>query len=597
MVNQVNDFKFHTEPFDHQRERFYLYRDKEFHAHLWEQRTGKSKIVIDTAAWLYGKGQINGLLIISPNGVHLGWCRNEIKIHMAPWCGCEPVVWKSSPNAEERKYLEKLKKNSSSLGLRCLSMNVEALNTPKGYDFALQFMRNYRTLFVIDEGSIIKNVEALRTQKIIGHRGKPGLNVHAPYKRLLNGTPVTNSPLDVYPQMVFLDDYILPSSYVAFKNRYAVVEMQGKFKWKVMQALEEIAGQWNRLPWGDMESSEEDGLITAGLQPLDEGPPIEFTVTRCGRTGFNVNWSCGKQNRKAGRKLIMTQPGDVYPVVKEYRYLDELQRKIAPHSDRVLKADCLDLPDKIYQKRYVELSKKQHQMYEELKKKSITECKGKEMSAGLAIVKMLRLQQIVGGFYVPDDIQITDQACLCEDWNTTEEVITTQHLDRKALPIDEKNHRIEALLDDLELTDGKALIWARFVAEIEAITVALKAKYGKLSTEALYGSIPSDKRQDAITRFQTSDEPRFLVANPACKGVSRGQNLNKATVEYYYSNSFSLEDRLQSEDRIHSAGVTINVGVIDIVAIGTLDEKIIDALRAKKNLADEVTGDRLISWI
>lgn len=596
----MNDFKFKRQPFKHVEERFYLYRDKPFHAHLWEQRCCKSAVTILTAAHLYGKGQINGLLVVAPNGVHLGWVKNELPSDMPDYCGCEPVVWKSSPNAEERKSLERLTKNSTALGLRCLSINVEALNTPRGYEFALQFMRNYRTLFVIDEGSIIKNVEALRTQKIIGHRGKPGLNVHAPYKRLLNGTPVTNSPLDVYPQMVFLDDYILPSSYVAFKNRYAIVEMQGRMKGEINKRLLTIAGRFNAIPWGDMITSENNGVIMAGVQPLDEGASIEFTVKMAGRMAYNMFWKCG---RAEGVEKLIFQPGQVYPVITGYRHLDELQQKIAPHSDRVLKADCLDLPEKVYQKRYVELSPKQTKMYNELKSQSITECKGKEMSAGLAIVKMLRLQQIVGGYYVPDDIQANEINTLDElgliAQGGEEEWVEAKmsRIDRLAIPIDEKNHRIEALLDDLELTDGKVLIWARFVAEIDAITKALQQKYGKLSAEALYGAIPSDKRQDAITRFQTSDDLRFLICNPQCKGVSRGQNLNRAEQEIYFSNSFSLEDRLQSEDRPHSFGVKGNIGVIDFIAVGTLDEKIIDALRAKKNLADEVTGDNFVAWV
>jgi len=215
------------------------------------------------------------------------------------------------------------------------------------------------------------------------------------------------------------------------------------------------------------------------------------------------------------------------------------------------------------------------------------------MTAGLAIVKMLRLQQIVGGFYVPDAIQEPNA-----DWDLDEiEDASTSMLDHKAIPIDDHNPRIEALLEDVECSDGKVLIWARFVAEIEAITAALRKRYGKDSTETLYGLIPSDKRQDAMTRFQTSDNPRFLVANPACKGVSRGQNLCKAIIQYYYSNSFSLEDRLQSEDRPHSPGQVNHLGVIDLVAVGTLDERVIDALRAKKNLADEVTGDKFSAWV
>ena len=578
----MNDFKFHTQPFKHQEESFYKYRDREYHATLWEQRTGKSKLTLDVSSYLYSKGQATGLLIIAPNGVHLGWARNEIPLHMAPHIGCEPVVWNSTPNVTQRKELDRLINNSTSLGLRCLCMNIESLRSEKGRTFALQFMRNFRTILVLDEGSTIKNPTAQQTKYIIGDRGKKGLNVHAPFRRLLNGTLITNSPLDAWSQMAFLDDYILGPSFVTFRNRYAVIEMQGRMQGEVKKKLEIIAGRFGAVPWGDIISSDENGVITSGQQPLDEGCPIDFSIKQCGRMAYKLDWRCGKAG---GSETMIFQPGQTYPVVTGYRHLDELQRKIAPWSDRVLKADCLDLPEKVYQKRYVELSKKQAVMYAELKEECITECKGQQMSAGLAIVKMLRLQQIVGGFYVPDDIQVNDE----------EEVILV--LDRKAIPIDDDNLRIEALMEDISLSEGKVIIWARFVAEIQAITSALRQRYGKDPVEELYGQIPSDKRQNAIDRFQTLDNPRFLVANPACKGVSRGQNMCRAVDEYYYSNSFSLEDRLQSEDRPHSPGQTKNLGVIDMVCLGTLDEKVIDALRSKKELAREVSGDRLMEWI
>ena len=164
----MNDYKFPRQPFKHQEERFYLYRDKAAHAHLWEQRCGKSGIAIATAAWQYGKGQITGLLIVAPNGVHLNWGKNEIPADMPMHVGCEPVTWASAPNKEQRRALEGLCNGSTKQGLRCLIMNIEALRTERGRDFALQFMRNFRTNFTLDEGSIIKHVDSLQTQMTIG---------------------------------------------------------------------------------------------------------------------------------------------------------------------------------------------------------------------------------------------------------------------------------------------------------------------------------------------------------------------------------------------------------------------------------------------
>lgn len=585
----MNDYLFKTDPYDHQRERFYLYRDKEYHAHLWEQRTGKSKITVDTAAWQYGKGNIDGLLVISPCGVHINWVRNEIPTHMPEYTNCDPVLWTGKPNATQKKALERLVKNSTSLGLRCLSMNAEALVTEKGYAFAKQFLMNYRTMLVVDEGSVMKNMSAIRTDKILR------LSCHAPVRRLLNGTPVTQSPLDVYPQFVFLDENIFGTSYVAFKSKYAIVEMQGKMFGVILNKLEQIAERFGTYLWGSLTQSEDKGVITAGSHPTDNGYLIDFKVIQNGRMSYRMDWQFGKHT---GSVDMVFEAGQVYPVITGYRHLDELQGIIAPHSDRVLKKDCLDLPEKIYQKLYVPLSTKQEKLYRDIKKKCIAECSGRRMTATLAMTKMLRCQQIIGGFFTPDPEPVEGSDQMEFDLSELEERIAAS-LDKKAIPIEDKNHRIDALMTEIdERYEGKVLIWARFTAEIEAIARALRQKYGPDSTVELYGKIKSDIRQQSIDAFRESPGfPRFAVGNPACKGVSRGQNMCSAAFELYYSNTFSLEDRLQSEDRPHSPGLKSVLGVIDMVAPDTMDEKVIDALRNKKDLADQVTGDPIEAWI
>lgn len=293
---------------------------------------------------------------------------------------------------------------------------------------------------------------------------------------------------------------------------------------------------------------------------------------------------------QSGTEKLIFQPGQVYPVVTGYRYLDELQKRIAPFSDRVLRSECYDLPDKSYQKRYVELSPKQEKMYKELKRQCLTECHGHRMSAALAITKMLRLQQIVGGFYVPDMVANALNP------TTDGEEFVEGYLSRSAIPIDTTNPRIEALCEDIkERLTGKVIVWARFVAEIQLIQKRLTEELGPVVRVA-YGQQKAEERQEQIKAFQTDDRVRVLIGNPACKGVSRGQNLNSASWEVYYSNSFSLEDRLQSEDRPMSQGVG-EVGIIDMIAPDTLDVKVIEALREKKNIADMVTGDNVGVWI
>lgn len=584
----IRDYKYKTDPFDHQHERFMLYRDREFHARLWEQRTGKSKITIDESAWHHSQGNITGVLIVAPNGVHLNWIKNEIPTHMPDYTNCEAFTYESTPRAAERRELERLM-STTSHGLRVLAINIEALRSKKGFDFAKKFLLSYRCIMIVDEGSIIKTWDACQTEAVLK------LSIHAPIRRILNGTPVTQGPLDIFPQFIFLDKNILRTdNWYAFRNRYAILETQGKMKRFVTAKVDSVAAKLGSYAWGDPILSEEKGIIMAGQQALEDDRLLDFTLrprrsSARGVSLYDMQWRCGG---RTGEEVITLAQGDVYTVIAGYQRLDELQSLILPYSDRVLKAECLDLPEKVYQKRYIPLSTKQRKLYDELKRKSLAEVNGRAVSASNVLVKMLRLQQIIGGFYVPDqNIQLS----LFTD--LPDEEILAERLETAALPIEDSCPRIEALMADIEQTTGKVLIWARFRPEIAAIADALRAKYGRDAVREAHGGIKSDVRQQSIDAFRELEMPRFLVANPQAKGVSRGQNMCSAATEHYYSNSYSLEDRLQSEDRPHSPGQRNNLGVVDWIAPDTMDEKVVQALRDKKELADMITGDRLVEWI
>jgi SNF2 family DNA or RNA helicase len=161
----------------------------------------------------------------------------------------------------------------------------------------------------------------------------------------------------------------------------------------------------------------------------------------------------------------------------------------------------------------------------------------------------------------------------------------------------EKNPRIATMLEDIEdfPDTSKFIIWSRFTYEIEAITDALRAAYGPQAAVAYYGAISRDARELAIDRFQGDPSCRFFVGNPQAGGT--GLTLTAASTVIYYSNSFNLEHRLQSEDRAHRIGQTNKVLYIDYECEGTIDTKIIDTLKAKKSVADLITGDAFNNWL
>jgi SNF2 family DNA or RNA helicase len=475
-------YKFKTKPFAHQLKALEMSWDKKVFAYFMEMGTGKSKVLIDNMSMLYDKGLINGSLIIAPKGVYKNWFDSEIPTHMADHIEKTMVLWESNGGKSKEKELDTLFK--SSYDFHILIMNVEALSTKKGKQFAERFLNCHKTLMAIDESTTIKNPGAIRTKTIIG------LGKHVLYKRILTGSPVTKSPLDLYTQCWFLDPWLLDQqSYYSFRTRYALTRK------------------------------------------------------------INVS----------GRQV---------EIVVGYRNLGELSEKLKPFSHRVLKDDCLDLPPKTYMKRTIQLSEEQQKVYKQMKEIALATLNGKLTTTHNVITQLMRLHQITCGHFKSDDG-------------------TTQTL---------KSNRLDELMDVLSEMEGKAVIWAHYRYDIEVIVEAIKKEYGDKSVVTYYGDTSTDDRQKAIKLIQDPESSvRFIVGTPQTGGY--GITLTGASTMIYYSNGYDLEKRQQSEARIDRIGQTKNMTYIDIIAEGTVDEKIVKALRTKVNIATEVMGEELKDWI
>ena len=158
------------------------------------------------------------------------------------------------------------------------------------------------------------------------------------------------------------------------------------------------------------------------------------------------------------------------------------------------------------------------------------------------------------------------------------------------------SNRIKELVSITEEFDGKAIIWATYRHDIEAIKLELQKAYGMSSVGTYYGDTEEEDRQTAVRDFQDPDsDMRFFVGNPRTGGY--GLTLTAASVVIYFSNSFDLEIRMQSEDRAHRIGQTKNVTYIDLIAPKTVDEKIVHALRSKIDIANEVLGEEIKAWL
>ena len=211
-------YKFKTPPYAHQLRALERSWDKENFAYFMEMGTGKSKVLLDNCAMLYDKGYINGLLLIAPKGVYKNWYDNEIPAHLPDHIERKIVLWKSSDkSAEQVKKLNTLFQPGTDFHI--LIMNVEAFSFPFGKEFATRFLNSHKALMAIDESTTIKTPTAKRTKTILK------LRTLALYRRILTGSPVTNSPLDLYSQCEFLDPWLLDqSSYYTFRARYSIMK-------------------------------------------------------------------------------------------------------------------------------------------------------------------------------------------------------------------------------------------------------------------------------------------------------------------------------------------------------------------------------------
>ena len=139
--------------------------------------------------------------------------------------------------------------------------------------------------------------------------------------------------------------------------------------------------------------------------------------------------------------------------------------------------------------------------------------------------------------------------------------------------------KMKELLNVLEETEGKVIIWANWVHSLKMIIQELKKKYGDKSVVAIYGEIPGQEREEAVDKFQKDKETRFFVSNPQTGGY--GLTLTEASTVVYFSNNYDLEQRQQSEDRAHRIGQKNKVLYIDLVVEKTVDESVIRALNQK----------------
>jgi len=483
---------FLKEPFKHQKDAVASCHNTDMYnyAYLMEMGTGKTLTALIDLLLLNNKDIVECAVVLAPKSVYRNWMK-EINTFISSDYDYKVNTWEPSmidPYTKENLSTEKFFVAGRESKLHVFLMNIESLSTPKGMNYLSAFLSRKdlsRTMMIVDESTTIKTPTAKRTKNLIK------ITKDIAYKRILTGTPVTKSPLDIYTQFAFLDTKILgQSNYYAFRARYA----------KII-------------------------------------------------------------NRP-------TSGGRHFPLITGYQRLEELEEKIYTHAFRVKKEECTDLPDKVYQKRFVTMSEKQLVAYESLRRNAMFIFNDNTTTSVNRLSQIVKLHQVCCGFTINDDGEIHD------------------------VP----NKRYDELLNVLEESDGKVIIWANYRHNIQTITQKLKDKYGDTSTAAFYGDTDNQVRMDLVENFQNKGHDlTYLVANPKTGGY--GITLTASHTVVYFSNNYDLEIRLQSEDRAHRIGQKNKVTYVDFVCKGTVDEKILTALKNKVDIASQVMGDELKSWI
>lgn len=514
-------FPYKTQPLPKQREILRLTAGRVFAFLAMETGTGKSFVSILTAAYLWFSGKIDAIIIIAPNGVHMGWALEQLPQHMpdpVPWrahiwrSGKERGWWHKRLKEPEQEWaLSTLAQDTSVLAILCI--NTDAITTPLGHKAIGTFLTRRRCLMIVDESGDFTSPGAKRTKRLLAYRDR------APYRRALDGTPIgVNGPLELYAPCKFLSPTIL-----GVRNFYAM-----------------------REEYAELEDARWD------VRELKPGQRRQQVIA---------------VDRETGKK--------------KWKNLDKLAEKLRPHMIRVTKREMdPELPPKIFDTRYFELTDEQWRLTLELMENLTANLEGGgTVTAQSVLTQYLRYQQIACGYVPPDEAYIG----IDED-----KAPEPMHI------IPGPNPRMEAAVEELLKNNHvQSICWTRFQLDIDL----LRSRFDMEGiTYVVYdGRCTLDEKEEAKRRFKAGEVQNFL-GNPAAGG--RGLNLPEAEFVLYYANYFGLRRRLQSEDRAHRIiGTTRPVNYRDLCGYRSIDTLIIRALRNNQEVADTITGDPAKDWI
>lgn len=245
--------------------------------------------------------------------------------------------------------------------------------------------------------------------------------------------------------------------------------------------------------------------------------------------------------------------------------LQELNQIIQPFSSRLLKKEMVDLPPKLRTKRIVEMTSEQQKYYKQMKDQAhiILEKSGESTFASNLLVQLEKLHQVANGLIISLNVRMP-----CRKYDVLIDVIRE------------------------EIGDNQVIVWFSYIDNI--LEACERLTQDNISCTTVYGGVTGSRRDNAIMAFMRN-EYQVLLANPAT--AKFGLNLVNAPYAIYFNNSFKLEDRLESEDRIHRIGQDAeNILYIDLITEGTNEDKILATLESNHSVGATVMGDEWKQW-
>jgi len=440
--------------FKHQTELVERFKDQAYGALFVEAGLGKTRVMIEILEHKYSTQKITAAMIVTTKGLMGNWALVELPKHST--LEYDTQVWSDV-------------KFKPSTKLVYFIINIDALITQKFIPIMKDFLKAHpKFAFVVDESTVVKTGKAKRTKMALR------IAARANHRFIMSGTPITNSPLDLYSQCEILQEGLLGyKSIYAFKADYAVI-----------------------------------------------------TMLRFGARSFEK--------------------------ISGWRNLDRLTANIQRFGSILKKEDCLDLPPKIFRSFNVPLVSVQQQAYDDLCNKAVTYLQDNEITALNAISLINRLLQICAG-----QMKLPDGSYLAIE-----------------------NDRLATLRELVDECSGKTIVWNAYVNTGRKI----KELFGNEAIH-LEAGLTVNNRHETLDRFKNSDA-KVLIANPASAG--HGITLTESANVIYYSRTWNLEHYWQSQDRTHRIGQSSSVLYTNLIALGTIEEKVLAILDSKRELADKV---------